>query len=166
MEYKEVLMIKSIRNIPIFRRLFISFALATIIPGIIVVSLGTFYISALNTRSLAVNTSFDAQNAATDQQINLSRMNYLLQARFAQVFALNGKALPAKDTTMYASTNLAVYELSGLEITFGRKLQTYQQSYDIATSANMADIHNILLSDNPNNPVIDEQHKTLNLVVT
>jgi methyl-accepting chemotaxis protein len=155
-----------IRNMPIFRRLFIAFALATVIPGIIVGSLGIFYINALNTRSLAVKTSFDAQNAATDQQISLSRMNALLQVRFAQVFALNGNALPAGDTTMSASTNLVAFELSGLEITFGQKLQIYQQSYDITTSDNMADIRHILSSDNPNNPVIDAQHNTLQLVVT
>jgi methyl-accepting chemotaxis protein len=151
---------------PIFRRLFIAFALATVIPGIIVGSLGAFYISALNTRSLAVKTSFDAQNAATDQRIRLSRMNALLQVRFAQVFALNGKAIPPNDTSMYASTNLVAYELSGLEITFDRKLKTYQQSYDITTSDNMADIRHILSSDNSHNPAINAQHKTLHLVVT
>src|SRR5690349_14466671 len=102
---------KSIRNISIFRRLFIAFALATVIPGIIVGSLGVFYISALNTRSLAVKTSFDAQNAATDQQISLSRMNALLQVRFAQAFALAGKAIPPSDTSMSASTNLTAFEL-------------------------------------------------------
>jgi methyl-accepting chemotaxis protein len=159
-------MFKSIRNMPIFRRLFIAFALATVIPGIIVGSLGAFYISALNTRTLAVKTSFDAQNAATDQRISLSRMNALLQVRFAQVFALNGKAIPPNDTSMYASTNLVSYELSGLEITFDRKLKTYQQSYDITTSDNMADIRHILSSDNSHNPVINAQHKTLHLVVT
>ncbi len=159
-------MFKSMRNMPIFRRLFIAFALATVIPGIIVASLGAFYISALNTRSLAVKTSFDAQNAATDQQISLSRMNALLQVRFAQVFAINGKALPPSDTSMYAATNLVAFELSGLEITFDRKLHTYQQSYDITTSDNMADIHHILSSDNLNNPVINAQHNTLDLVVT
>src|SRR5438045_4351239 len=138
---------KSIRNIPIFRRLFIAFALATVIPGMIVGSLGVFYINALNTRSLAVKTSFDAQNAATDQQISLSRMNALLQTRFAQVFALNGQAIPSSDTSMYASTNLVAYELSGLEITFDRKLHTYQHNYDITTSDNIADIRHILSSN-------------------
>lgn len=157
---------KSIRNMPIFRRLFIAFALATVVPGIIVGSLGAFYIGALNARSLAVKTSFAAQNAATDQQISLSRMNALLQVRFAQVFALAGKALPPDDTSMYASTNLTAFELSGLEITFGRKLQTYQQSYDITTSDNMADIRHILSSYDPHNPVITAQHNTLHLVVT
>ncbi len=159
-------MFRSMRNMPIFRRLFIAFALATVIPGIIVVSLGVFAFNALNTRSLAVATSFAAQNAATDQQITLSRINALLQTRFAQVFALNGKAIPANDTTMRESAKSAADELSRLEITFGQKLQAYQQSYDITTSDQMADIRQILVSDNVHNPVIDEQHKTLHLVIT
>src|SRR5258705_6072096 len=110
-------MFQFMSNIPISRRLFIAFALATVIPGIIVASLGASYISALNARSLAVKTSFDAQNAATDEQISLGRMNSLLQARFAQVFALAGNATPLNDTSMLASTNLAATELSVLEIT-------------------------------------------------
>jgi methyl-accepting chemotaxis protein len=67
---------------------------------------------------------------------------------------------------MLASTNGTVYELSGLETTFGQNLQTYLQNYDIATSDNMADVHRILLDDNSNTSVIDEQDHTLHLVIT
>lgn len=157
-------MFKFISNMPIFRRLFIAFTLATVIPGIIVALLGASYIDALNTRSQAVTISFNAQNDATDEQISLNRMNALLQARFAQVFALSGKAIPADDTTMQASTNLANDELLEQEITFDQNLDNYQQAYDISTSDQMADLRNILLSDASNRSIIQEQHTILNLL--
>ncbi|HZU01358.1 MAG TPA: hypothetical protein VFA10_16940 [Ktedonobacteraceae bacterium] len=83
-------MFRSISNMPIFRRLFIAFALTATVPGIVIVLLGSYYINSLTLRSQAVKTSFDAQNAASDQQINLQRMNALLQTRFYQLFALEG----------------------------------------------------------------------------
>jgi len=72
-------MLKFISNMPIFRRLFIAFALTVAIPGIAIVVLGSYYINELNVRGQAVQTSFDAQNIASQQQTNLQTMNALLQ---------------------------------------------------------------------------------------
>ncbi len=68
-------MVNFLSNLPIFRRLFIAFAIAAIIPGIVIVLLGNFYLSSLNTRSQAVVTSFNAQSIASQQQANLQTMN-------------------------------------------------------------------------------------------
>jgi len=71
-------MFRFISNIPIFRRLVIVFAITTIIPIIVIVLLGNFYLQSIAVRGQAVQTSFDAQNIATREQINLERMNALL----------------------------------------------------------------------------------------
>ena len=77
-------MIQLLHNIPIFRRLFFAFALAAIIPGIVIILLGDFYINSLDTRGQAVRTSFDAQNLSSQEEENLQRMNALLQAQQPQ----------------------------------------------------------------------------------
>ncbi len=80
-------MLKFISNIPIFRRLFLAFALSAAIPGIVIVLLGSYYLGALNIRSQAVGTSFDAQNIASEQLANLETMNALLTTREDEIFA-------------------------------------------------------------------------------
>src|SRR5579872_6105703 len=87
-------MVRFIGNIPIFRRLFIAFAIAALIPGIVIVLLGNFYISSLTTRGAAVRTSFDAQSIAATEETNLQRMNTALEDYhsevYGQVFAILG----------------------------------------------------------------------------
>src|SRR5260370_35300050 len=80
-------MVRFLSNVPIFRRLIISFAVAAAIPAVIVILLGNFYISSLTSRSQAVQTSFDAQSLASQEQVNLQRMNALLQTRFNEISA-------------------------------------------------------------------------------
>ncbi|HEY6285043.1 MAG TPA: hypothetical protein VIX20_05230, partial [Ktedonobacteraceae bacterium] len=72
-------MIRFLSNLPIFRRLFIAFSVAAVIPVIVIVLLSNFYLSSLNTRGQAVQTSFDAQSIAAQEQSNLASMNALLK---------------------------------------------------------------------------------------
>ncbi len=161
-------MFKFLSNIPIFRRLFIAFALATAVPGIVIVLLGNFYITSLNSRGQAVATSFDAQRIASQQQINLQSMNALLQASQAQVFAtlssnLNGSV---QDPSLSASGKLNYNDILAREASFDQALSQYQRDYEIATSSNMANIRHILQSDNPNSAIISDQQNVLNTVIT
>jgi methyl-accepting chemotaxis protein len=159
-------MFRFISNIPIFRRLVIVFAIATIIPILVIVLLGSFYLQSIGVRGQAVQTSFDAQNIATREQANLERMNALLQARFAQVFAQNSPAL-AKDPSLLASGELTSADVAALEIEFAQSLLSYQQNYEIATSDNMSTIRNILTSDTPDQgrQVIGDQQAALSAVI-
>ncbi len=85
-------MLKFLSNIPIFRRLFIAFFIAAVIPAVVIALLSSFYLSSLTMRGQAVQTSFDAQSIAAQQEQNLQRMNALLQTRFNQIFAsLSGR---------------------------------------------------------------------------
>src|SRR5436190_24375619 len=80
-------MLRALSNTPIFLRLFIAFTIATVIPGVVIASLGIYYLNSLTTRGQAVKNSFDAQNTAFEEQINLNRMNAVLNTRFAEIFA-------------------------------------------------------------------------------
>src|SRR5689334_22004203 len=92
-------MLKALSNTPIFRRLFIAFAIATVIPGVVIASLGVYYLNSLTVRGQAVKNGFDAQNTAFEEQINLSRMNALLNTRFSEVFASRAQVLNGAQLT-------------------------------------------------------------------
>ncbi len=157
-------MFRSISNVPIFRRLFIAFALTATIPGIVIVLLGSYYINSLTLRGQAVKTSFDAQNAAFEQQINLQRMNALLQTRFYQIFTLEGGKI--QDTSLDASGQLVNNYILNRQVTFDQALAQYQVNFNLAHSPNMNSVRNVILSDSGgNSKLIDDQTTALNNVM-
>jgi len=147
---------------PIFRRLFIAFALATLVPAIVIVFLGNNNISSVDIRGQAVRTSFDAQNAASLQQINLQRMNALLQTRHNQIFASLSNRI--NDASLSAAGALISSDIFAREADFNQALTDYRNNYDLATSSNMSTIQNILMSDNPNTHISSDQQARLNKV--
>jgi methyl-accepting chemotaxis protein len=156
-------MFSAFSNIPIFRRLAITFSFATLIPILVILLLGNFSLQSSETRSSAVHTSFAAQNLATEEQVNLQRMNALLQARFAQVFAQGSLSLEGDPS----SGKLTENDVQVLETHFNQSLSTYKQKYELATSSNMSTIRSILLSDEPvqAQQVISKQQRALDLVI-
>lgn len=156
-------MLKFFSNMPIFRRLFIAFTLTVAIPGIAIVVLGSYYINALNVRGQAVQTSFDAQNIASQQETNLQTMNAILQTRLAQIFAsLNGSV---QDPSLYASGALIYSDILARQADFDQTLTNYQGNYELATSSNMDNVRTILLSDNPSSGIISNQQTALEAVI-
>jgi len=148
---------------PIFRRLLIAFALAVVVPGIVIVLLGSYYVNQLTIRGQAVKVSFEAQNTAFEEQVNLQRMNALLQARHAQVFASIGGNI--QDPSLSASGQLTNDDILARELDFSQTLEQYQNNYNLTNSSNMAGVRTILLSDDPNTGIISEQLSALNVVV-
>jgi methyl-accepting chemotaxis protein len=140
-------MIRYLSNVPIFRRLFIAFSIAAIIPVVVIVLLSNFYLSSLYTRGQAVQTSFDSQSIAADQQNNLERMNASLQTRHNQVFASLSNVI--RDPSLGASGGLINADIIARQADFEQTLALYQSNYELATSDNMSTIRNILLNDNP-----------------
>jgi methyl-accepting chemotaxis protein len=157
-------MIRYLSNIPIFRRLFIAFSVAAIIPVVVIVLLSNFFLSSLYTRGQAVQTSFDAQSIAADQQNNLERMNASLQTRHNQVFASLSNVI--RDPSLGASGGLINADIIARQADFEQSLVLYQSSYELATSDNMSTVRNILLNDNPATgpAIINNQQKALEAV--
>lgn len=157
-------MLRFLRNMPIFRRLFMFLAVAMAVPVILIILLGNFFLSSLNTRGQAVQTSFDAQSIAASEQNNLLRMNALLQARHYQVFASLSRQV--QDSSLSASGGLTGENISALEVEFNFALGSYASSYEIASSSNMSGIKAILLNDSPATGagIIQDQQQALNSV--
>jgi len=159
-------MVRFLSNVPIFRRLFISFAVAAAIPAVVIILLGNFYISSLTSRSQAVQTSFDAQSLASQEQVNLQRMNALVQTRFNQIFAtLSGKIT---DPSLSNAGGLVSSDIAAREADFDQALKNYQTNFDLTASPNMTTIRSILINDNPlTGPgIIADQQEALNSVAT
>jgi methyl-accepting chemotaxis protein len=156
-------MLKLLTSLPIFRRLFIAFALAAILPGIVIGLLGSYFISTLDARGQAERTSFDAQSVAAQQQTNLQRMNESQQTRFDQIIAnLSGKV---NDSSLNASGALINSDIVSRELDFNQTLATYHSNYELATSSNMSLIRSILMSEDPNTGIISDQQLALNKVI-
>ncbi|GCF11316.1 methyl-accepting chemotaxis protein [Dictyobacter arantiisoli] len=151
------------RNLRIFPRLLILFVTLVIISSTAIGFLDYFYLQASNTHAEAVTTSFSAQQLATEQQVNLERMNALLQARFAQIFASSSPQLHG-DPSLAASGGLIESDIAAREIDFDQTLTTYASNYKIASSDNMLVVRNILQSNSTNTPLIHDQQIALDLV--
>jgi methyl-accepting chemotaxis protein len=146
--------------------MFILFGLAALIPAVVIILLGNFYISQLTTRSQTVQTSFDAQSLASQEQANLQRMNAQVQTRFNQVFAsLSGKIT---DPSLSYAGGLVSADIAAREADFSQGLETYQTQYDLSTSSNMSTIRSILINDNPQvgPTIISSQQQALTAVAT
>src|SRR5579864_1061724 len=156
-------MIRFLSTVPIFRRLFIAFAVAAVIPGIVIILLGNFYVNSLNARSQAVSTSFDAQNLAAQEETNLQLMNQALNTQFNNVFASLSRVIT--DPSLYAYGVLDSGEIKQLEADFDRQLQVYESQYGL-NSPNMSNVRSILVSDDPTggNTIINSQQTALNNV--
>src|SRR5579859_4709048 len=162
-------MVRFISNIPIFRRLFIAFAIAALIPGIVIVLLGNFYISSLTTRGEAVRTSFDAQSAAATEDTNLQRMNTALEYYHSEVYgqvfaALNGLSIDPSYLNSGASTaGEVVQNEAEFNQVVGSYPGNYISTYEIIDSPNMATIKGILTGDDPTtgNAIINQQKTAL-----
>jgi len=156
--------LKWLSNTPIFRRLFIAFAMAAIVPGIIIAVLGSTYINTLNARGQAEQTSNQAAKLATSQLTVLQQMNVDLTAFYYTAFA--NSQLGSHDPTMAGMIQNQNDEIVALEDTFSRSAVDYQQKYQITSSPQMAQIQSILLSNDSSNALARDQQQTLTNVLS
>jgi methyl-accepting chemotaxis protein len=159
-------MVQFLSKIPIFRRLFIAFAITAIIPALVILLLSNFYLNTLSRQQQAVHTSFDAQSVASQQQVNLQRMNALVQTRFNQIFAsLQGKV---SDPSLANAGGLVDSDIAAREAQFNQALQDYQTNFDLATSPHMSTVRSILISNDPSTAqgIIADQQTAIRSVAT
>ena len=158
--------LKWLSNTPIFRRLFLAFALAAVVPGIIIAVLGITYINTLTARGQAEQTNNAAMKLATSQLAVLQHMNADLTAFHATALANKG-VYGQNDPTMASMVQSLNNEIITLQGNFTQALGTYQQKYQLTTSPDMAQIQSILQSSTSSNQLALQQQQTLrNVSVT
>src|SRR5712691_2238562 len=141
-------MFRSIANLPIFRRLFLAFVLAAVIPGILISVLGAFYISTLNAQGQAVQISNHALSLSYEQLGSLQRMNALLEALFTTNTTDPGMTRMAQSITS---------EIIALQSKFNLGLTHYQQNYQITSADDMSGIRSILSGDASGSQISTDQ---------
>jgi methyl-accepting chemotaxis protein len=138
-------------NMSIARRLLVVAAITALVPGIVISILGSSYVSMLITVNDTVQAEDNAVKLATDMQADLLRMNALLGA-------LN--TLPSSTTSNIQNSR----EIVQLTDDFGTTLTTYQQDYQITTSAKMQSIRDALKDDSEGNQAPTSQHLMIYVV--
>jgi methyl-accepting chemotaxis protein len=138
-------------NMSIARRLLVAAAITALVPGIVISILGSSYVSMLVTVNDTVQAEDNAVKLATDMQADLLRMNALLGA-------LN--TLPSSTTSNIQNSR----EVVQLTNDFGMTLATYQQDYQITTSAKMQSIRDALKDDTEGNQAPISQHTMIYVV--
>ena len=159
-------MLQFMSKVPIFRRLFIAFAITALIPALVILLLSNFYLSLLSRQEQAVQTSFDSQRVASQQQVNLQRMNALVQTRFNQIFAsLQGKV---SDPSLANAGGLVDSDIAAREAQFDQALLDYQTNFELATSPHMATVRTTLISNDPATAqgIIADQQAAIRSVAT
>ncbi len=155
-------MIASLNHVRIGTRVISAFALVTLISALVILIVSADYYQALVARDQAVKISFDAQQTASTQQVNLQRMNALLQTRYAQVFATISGSIA--DPSLEASGALINSDILTREDDFAQTLQTYQQTFAFSTSPSMQGVRAIVLSDDPHSTIRQTQQQALTAV--
>lgn len=138
-------------NMSIARRLMLAAVITALVPGIVISMLGSSYVSTLSSVNDTVQAEDNAVKLATDMQADLLRMNALLGT-------LNMTPSSAADNVLNSR------EITQLQDDFGMTLATYQQDYQITTSAKMEGIREALKSDSQGSQEPISQHSMIYVV--
>lgn len=138
-------------NMSIGRRLLVAAAITALVPGMVIAILGSSYVSMLITVNDTVQAEDNAVKLATDMQADLLRMNALLGALNTQ---------PSSTTSNIQNSR----EIVQLTYDFSTTLATYQQDYQISTSARMQSIRDALKDDSEGNQAPISQHTMIYVV--
>ena len=138
-------------NMSIARRLMLAAVITALVPGIVISILGSSYVGTLSSVNDTVQAEDNAVKLATDMQADLLRMNALLGT-------LNMTPSSAADNVLNSR------EITQLQNDFGVILATYQQDYQITTSAKMEGIREALKSDSQGSQEPISQHSMIYVV--
>jgi len=138
-------------NMSITQRLMIAAALTALIPGLIISVLGSSYINTLSTINATVQSGNNAVKLATTMQADLLRMDALLEV-------LN---IAPGDAANNLQNSTEIGQLTG---DFSSTLVTYQQNYQITTSAMMLSVRETLQNDSQGNQEPASQHTMIDVV--
>jgi methyl-accepting chemotaxis protein len=137
---------RAITRMPIFLRLFLAFALAAIIPAIVIIVLGTFFLNTLTVHGQAMQVANQATTTSMQAMSDLERMNALLGEYHSTLYANDGPyGLNSSAMTRMATS--AETEILDLEHSFGNELSTYQQNFLLGSSPNMDSVRRSLPGD-------------------
>ena len=148
-------------HIPRFRRILLAVVFILAVP--VLIWLSNSYITSLNKRSEAVETSVNAQTVADQQQTNLQVMNSQLTSRFYQIFASMNNTV--QDPSLSSSGGLIAADITERAINFDQALTNYQSNFELSTSPNMSNVSKYLERNHTGSKILSDQQSALNTIV-
>ncbi|HLG78212.1 MAG TPA: HAMP domain-containing protein, partial [Ktedonobacteraceae bacterium] len=150
-------MLKIISTISISRRLLIAFMLAAVIPGIVISILGFAFTTEQKNRSRAIQTDIGALQTATTASSYLPRLRDLLKTLYQDHDENASSALKSQIPDVIA-------QLNTFSMLFDDEIRTYQQNYEVNTSAQMSKTRSILLNKDTSTDLPAQQQTVLGRV--
>jgi len=154
-------MMQSSSNIPRLRRIFLALALFVAVP--VIIWLSSSYLTSLNKRSQAVQTTVDAQTVADQQQTNLQAMHVQLGSRFYQIFASLNNSV--RDPSLPSSGDLIAADIAARAMGFDQAVRNYQSNFELATSTNMSNVRAYLENNSTDSKILSDQKAVLDAIV-
>src|SRR5579885_2540592 len=151
-------MSRFISNIPISRRLAWAFLLAALIPGLAILAQSFTFSNIQPERSQAVQTSINSLKATTAAETYLQDMSVSLNLAYQDQYVSNSVILQGQTQGIIKNIRTDATQ-------FNDTARQYQQSYQVATSPQMQDIRNILLTDNPDTLLPNKQQQSITMVL-
>ncbi|HEU5374441.1 MAG TPA: methyl-accepting chemotaxis protein [Ktedonobacteraceae bacterium] len=153
-------MLRSISNLPISRRLFIAFALAAVLPSVIIAIMGFYYASQLSNRGTVATLTSQAQDSTNALSSDLEKLSNQIKTLKIQV--LNG--LTSTPPALPATINAQIEQIQVLEQTFQQKLNDYQTRYN-PVNPHMAPVQAAVEKSNPNDETANNENVRLTYVM-
>lgn len=149
-------MFKWINSTPIFLRLFLAFAWATIIPAVIIVIVSDTYFQSLDAAGQAVQTSNQSIKITTTELAHLQSMHALLVALLPSITINSGQ-----NQALSKTEQNVIFQVLSIEGSFDVNTVKYQAQYQLATAKPMTDMRNILLRNDTGSSALISQQQTL-----
>lgn len=159
-------MLKFISNYPISRRLVIAFALAAILPSVMIAIMGTYYVNQLNSRRDASSVIASAQDSANSLSNTLHHMYTQTKILESQVLAGQISASSMARNTISSTLAQTANETTVDANLLAKELATYQSQYDPIHSSNMQSVVFILGMVAPNDDTPNAESNLLHNVAT
>jgi methyl-accepting chemotaxis protein len=152
----------TLTNIPIFRRIFYAFLLATVIPGIVISVLGVTFIISQSARGQALQIAVNSVHDCSKAGGALQALNGQPSLSYQEWGQIGFSTWPGK----LQQTIVTINKVRDLELQYEREVTQYYKNYEINVSPQMSHIRSILISDNPDTTFPDDQQKALYQVMS
>ncbi len=158
-------MLRSVSSLPISRRLIIAFALATLLPSLVIALMGFYYVSQLNERGQIATLTTQAQSNTATISSNLGDISNqakgLKAVGFTTVgFPNGGQTIPNTP----ANIDAQVATIHALEQTITQNLNAYNSRYNLI-APNMSQIKSLIDQAYPNDTTATTENNLMGEIV-
>lgn len=159
-------MLKLISNYPISRRLIIAFALAAILPSVMIALMGTYYVNQLSSRRTASNVIASAQDSTNSWSDSLNHIYTQTKSMESQVLSVLLAPDSMAHITVSSTLTQNVTQTTQNASQLTQELTTYQTQYDPTQSPNMQPVMTVITMVAPNDTTSSDDTTLLSTITS